>query len=184
MTVMPIDRQSLLDVALQHTGIPENAYDIAVRNGKSVTDAAEGAIDVPALETDVITVDYLSNYGIVPATEIYVEPEPVPEPNPELYVIGPLDIRQTGDYEFICGVNPDYPYAYEIRWILESDDLRVDDMGSYFAAYDANDVLSVELFEGSLYVYNLGNWELKLRVQCVVGGNVADEVQYMLNVYV
>lgn len=183
MTVLPIDRQSLLDVSLQHTGIAENAYDIAMQNGISITDEVHDAIDISVSATDARVVDYLCNSGIRPATEIYSEPEPVPEPEPGLYVSGPSDIYQTGDYEFAFGINPDYPYAYEIRWMLESDDLNVIDMGGYFAAYDANNVLSVELFDEMLYVYQVGNWTLKLCVQCVVNGSVTGEDVYSVNIH-
>ncbi|MCO5229613.1 MAG: hypothetical protein M9958_00515 [Chitinophagales bacterium] len=39
-----LNRQSLLDIALQETGIIEAAFDIAIANGLSVTDYAPGAI--------------------------------------------------------------------------------------------------------------------------------------------
>ncbi len=71
MKVIVLNNQSLIDVAIQHTGTIENAFKIAVANGLSLTDDLEpGAqLIIPAdVEMNNDVVSYFSAKGIQPAT--------------------------------------------------------------------------------------------------------------------
>lgn len=64
-------RQSLFDLAIQHVGFPEAAFDIAMANGLSVTDtlAAGGQLVIPDMPPGKLAGYYKAN-NIVPATGI------------------------------------------------------------------------------------------------------------------
>ena len=71
MKVIVLNNQSLIDVAIQHTGTIENAFKIAVANGLSLTDELEpGAQLIIPADVDVNNdvVSYFSAKGIQPAT--------------------------------------------------------------------------------------------------------------------
>ena len=71
MKVIVLNNQSLIDVAIQHTGTIENAFKIAVANGLSLTDELQpGAqLIIPAdVEMNSDVVNYFSAKGIQPAT--------------------------------------------------------------------------------------------------------------------
>lgn len=71
MKVIVLNNQSLIDVAIQHTGTIENAFKIAVANGLSLTDELEpGAqLIIPAdVEINNDVVSYFFAKGIQPAT--------------------------------------------------------------------------------------------------------------------
>ena len=95
-----LDRQSLLDVAVQHCGAFETAFDIAQTNDLALTDdlAVGNNLKTPD-PTDKDVVAYYAVNGLRPATaiepeveqpeqptvepELPVEPEPEPEPTEE-----------------------------------------------------------------------------------------------------
>ena len=71
MEVIVLNNQSLIDVAIQHTGTIENAFKIAVANGLSLTEQLEpGAqLIIPEdvqMNNDVVS--YFAAKGIQPAT--------------------------------------------------------------------------------------------------------------------
>ena len=71
MKVIVLNNQSLIDVAIQHTGTIENAFKIAVANGLSLTDELQpGAqLIIPEdvqMNNDVV--NYFAAKGIQPAT--------------------------------------------------------------------------------------------------------------------
>lgn len=71
MRVIPIQGQSLLDIALQTTGSIEGVFELAELNGISVTDSVEGI----ALSVDGLTVlspqavAYYKTNSIIPTTD-------------------------------------------------------------------------------------------------------------------
>ena len=89
-----LDRQSLLDVAVQHCGAFETAFDIAQTNDLALTDdlAVGNNLKTPD-PTDKDVVAYYAVNGLRPATAIEpeveqpeqptVEPEPTEEPTDE-----------------------------------------------------------------------------------------------------
>ena len=71
MKVIVLNNQSLIDVAIQHTGTIENAFKIAVANGLSLTDDLEPGeqLIIPEdVEMNSDVVNYFSAKGIQPAT--------------------------------------------------------------------------------------------------------------------
>lgn len=73
MKITVLHNQSLLDVSLQHTGKVENAFDIAVANGISITDdlIVGGGLNVSHDTTknnDIL--NYYTAKNIQPATAI------------------------------------------------------------------------------------------------------------------
>ena len=64
------ERQSMLDVAVQHSGGIESVFDLAFSNGLSITDDINPYDSLLGCESivDSDIVDYYSNKGIVPAT--------------------------------------------------------------------------------------------------------------------
>lgn len=64
--------QSYLDVAIQHTGKVENAFTIALANGKSITDELSAGSNcfIPEVIEDKDVFNYYRSKGIQPATAI------------------------------------------------------------------------------------------------------------------
>ena len=82
MTVTALNNQSLLDLALQHTGTIESIFELAVLNEKNVTDdmVAGSSLNVPPLLEGARNKDILSYYTakkIQPATAFTKEDEQV-----------------------------------------------------------------------------------------------------------
>ena len=82
MTITALHNQSLLDLALQHTGTIESIFELAVLNEKSVTDdmVAGASLNVPPLSEGARNKDILSYYTakkIQPATAFTKEDEQV-----------------------------------------------------------------------------------------------------------
>lgn len=69
-TVTVLDRQSIFDIAIQHCGAAEAAYDIALLNGISITDElpVNSLIQKPDVIDKTIVDFYLQN-NIIPATK-------------------------------------------------------------------------------------------------------------------
>ncbi|WP_312296888.1 hypothetical protein [Chryseobacterium sp.] len=66
-----LHNQSILDVALQHTGTVESCFEIATRNGFSVSDQLEAGISIEIPENVLKNTDVLNMYSakkIEPAT--------------------------------------------------------------------------------------------------------------------
>ncbi|MGG7468673.1 hypothetical protein [Chryseobacterium arthrosphaerae] len=83
MTVTVLHNQTLLDIAIQYTGIVKNSFDIAVYNGISVSDTLVygASLIIPDdLEIDIDTVNYYLANNLQPSTEI----------DPDLITITPL----------------------------------------------------------------------------------------------
>lgn len=73
MNAVVLNRQSLLDIALQHTGKVENAFGIAVANGISITDdlIVGGVLSISddmTKNNDILS--YYTAKNIQPATAI------------------------------------------------------------------------------------------------------------------
>ena len=64
MTITVLHNQSLLDLALQHTGTIESIFELAVLNEKSVTDdmVAGASLNVPPLSEGARNKDILAYY--------------------------------------------------------------------------------------------------------------------------
>ena len=62
--------QTLIDIAIQHLGSADAAYDLATLNGMSITDKLSPGqtLELPAV-VDKDVVAYYANRGIVPATD-------------------------------------------------------------------------------------------------------------------
>lgn len=69
-----LHHQSLLDLAIQHTGTAENAFDLALANGLSLTDDLEagGSIQLIAygIQQNKDILNYYTAKNIQPATAI------------------------------------------------------------------------------------------------------------------
>ena len=79
MNIVVLHHQSFLDLAIQHTGSVENAFILALQNGKSLTDDLEYG---EALNLEPTTInqnkDILSYYQskkLQPATAVILPPE-------------------------------------------------------------------------------------------------------------
>ena len=79
MNIVVLHHQSFLDLAIQHTGSVENAFILALQNGKSLTDDLESG---EALNLEPTTInqnkDILSYYQskkLQPATAVILPPE-------------------------------------------------------------------------------------------------------------
>ena len=83
-TVTVLQRQSLLDIAVQHCGAFETAFDIAQTNDLALTDdlAVGNNLKTPD-PTDKDVVAYYAVNGLRPATAIEPEPEEEPTDEPE-----------------------------------------------------------------------------------------------------
>lgn len=72
-TITVLHNQSLLDIAIQHTGDVTNAFALAVANGISVTDDLQPGADLVIpddITTDADILNYYSAKGLQPATGI------------------------------------------------------------------------------------------------------------------
>lgn len=79
-----LHNQSLLDFAIQHTGSAQNAFEIGMANGISVTAqlvAGSELLITGAIVNDVDVKNYYQSKSIQPATDItqYGEAEETPE---------------------------------------------------------------------------------------------------------
>lgn len=84
MTITVLHNQSLLDIALQHTGTIESIFELAVINIKSVTDdmVAGALLNVPPFSVGARNKDILAYYtakNIQPATAFTKEDKQVLE---------------------------------------------------------------------------------------------------------
>ena len=78
MTTIILHNQSLLDIAIQHTGAVENTFAIAVANGLSLTDdlPAGAEIKIPdSANKDNDVLNYYSAKRLQPATAVIMLPE-------------------------------------------------------------------------------------------------------------
>ena len=78
MTTIILHNQSLLDIAIQHTGAVENTFAIAVANGLSLTDdlPAGAEIKIPdSANKDNDVPNYYTTKSLQPATAVIMLPE-------------------------------------------------------------------------------------------------------------
>lgn len=78
MTTIILHNQSLLDIAIQHTGAVENTFAIAVANGLSLTDdlPAGAEIKIPdSANKDNDVLNYYTTKSLQPATAVIMLPE-------------------------------------------------------------------------------------------------------------
>ena len=78
MKVKVLPLQSLLDMAIQHTGAVESVFAIAVANGLSLTDdlPAGAEIKIPdSMNKDSDVLNYYSAKRLQPATAVILPPE-------------------------------------------------------------------------------------------------------------
>jgi hypothetical protein len=78
MTTIILHNQSLLDLAVQHTGAVENTFALAVVNGLSLTDdlPAGAEIKLPdSVNKDNDVLNYYSAKRLQPATAVILPPE-------------------------------------------------------------------------------------------------------------
>lgn len=78
MTTIILHNQSLLDIAIQHTGAVENTFAIAVANGLSLTDdlPAGAEIKIPdSANKDNDVLNYYTTKSLQPATAVIILPE-------------------------------------------------------------------------------------------------------------
>ena len=78
MTTIILHNQSLLDLAVQHTGAVESVFAIAVANGLSLTDdlPAGAEIKIPdSVNKDSDVLNYYSAKRLQPATAVILPPE-------------------------------------------------------------------------------------------------------------
>ena len=78
MTTIILHNQSLLDIAIQHTGAVENTFALAVANGLSLTDdlPAGAEIKIPdSANKDSDVLNYYSAKRLQPATAVIMLPE-------------------------------------------------------------------------------------------------------------
>lgn len=72
MKTIILHSQSLLDLAIQHTGSVENAFALAVANGLSLTDELEAGEEsgIPKVEANKDILNYYQAKRLQPATAI------------------------------------------------------------------------------------------------------------------
>jgi 2',3'-cyclic-nucleotide 2'-phosphodiesterase (5'-nucleotidase family) len=71
MEIKILNGQSLLDIAVQHAGAPEAAFDLALKNGLSITGELTAGNMIEAVETANGNVaKYYAARNILPATDI------------------------------------------------------------------------------------------------------------------
>lgn len=72
MQIIILHNQSLLDIAIQHTGKVENAFAIAVANGLSVSDelVVGQALELPELDKEIEVYNYYRAKRLQPATAV------------------------------------------------------------------------------------------------------------------
>ena len=78
MTTIILHNQSLLDLAVQHTGAVESVFAIAVANGLSLTDdlPAGAEIKIPdSVNKDSDVLNYYTAKRLQPATAVILPPE-------------------------------------------------------------------------------------------------------------
>lgn len=78
MTTIILHNQSILDLAVQHTGAIENTFAIAVANGLSLTDdlPAGAEIKIPdSANKDSDVLNYYTAKRLQPATAVIMLPE-------------------------------------------------------------------------------------------------------------
>ena len=71
MNIVVLHHQSFLDLAIQHTGSVENAFILALSNGKSLTDDLAGeqlTLENPKNNTDILS--YYQSKKLQPATGV------------------------------------------------------------------------------------------------------------------
>ena len=72
MNVIVLHHQSFLDLAIQHTGSVENAFILALQNGKSLTDdlvaGEQLSLENPKNNTDILS--YYQSKKLQPATGV------------------------------------------------------------------------------------------------------------------
>lgn len=76
INVLPL--QSLLDIAIQHTGAVENTFALAVANGLSLTDDLPAGTEIKlpdSVNKDSDVLNYYSAKSIQPATAVIMLPE-------------------------------------------------------------------------------------------------------------
>ena len=79
MTTTILHNQSLLDLAIQHTGSVENAFILALQNGKSLTDDLEYGealnLEPTAINQNKDILSYYQSKKLQPATAVILPPE-------------------------------------------------------------------------------------------------------------
>ena len=78
MAVIILHNQSLLDLAVQHTGAVENTFAIAVANGLSLTDDLPAGVEIKIPDSGSKDSDVLNYYTakrLQPATAVIMLPE-------------------------------------------------------------------------------------------------------------
>lgn len=72
MNIVVLHHQSFLDLAIQHTGSVENAFVLALQNGKSLTDdlmaGEQLSLENPKNNTDILS--YYQSKKLQPATSV------------------------------------------------------------------------------------------------------------------
>nr|DAY32261.1 MAG TPA: hypothetical protein [Caudoviricetes sp.] len=78
MTTIILHNQSLLDIAIQHTGAVENTFAIAVANGLSLTDDLPAGAEIKTPDSankDNDVLNYYTAKSLQPATAVIMLPE-------------------------------------------------------------------------------------------------------------
>ena len=78
MEVIILHNQSLLDIAIQHTGAVENTFAMAVANGLSLTDDLPAGTEIQLpdnVNKDSDVLNYYSAKSLQPATAVIMLPE-------------------------------------------------------------------------------------------------------------
>ena len=74
-----LHHQSLLDLAIQHTGTAENAFDLALQNNRSLTDDLEAGESIEftayGIQQNKDILNYYTAKNIQPATAVILPPE-------------------------------------------------------------------------------------------------------------
>ena len=79
MTTIILHNQSLLDIAVQHTGSVENTFILALQNGKSLTDDLESGealnLEPTTINQNKDILNYYQSKKLQPATAVTQLPE-------------------------------------------------------------------------------------------------------------
>ncbi|MGP1501891.1 MAG: hypothetical protein ACTTJM_08945 [Bergeyella cardium] len=74
-----LHHQSLLDLAIQHTGSVENTFDLALQNNRSLTDDLEAGESIEftayGIQQNKDILNYYTAKNIQPATAVILPPE-------------------------------------------------------------------------------------------------------------
>ena len=72
MNIVVLHHQSFLDLAIQHTGSVENAFDLALQNGKSLTDdlVAGEQLTLKNTKNNTDILSYYQSKKLQPATSV------------------------------------------------------------------------------------------------------------------